>query len=1450
MEQVEATALSSLMLLPYERHLIEEAIQHARVAGAPHLNPSSDPKDHPAQQQQQQQQPGTTPFPATSLSLSVTPANAAPSTSKRTDATPLPLSAHTSIHCGSGSGIDGDGHPGCVLVLGAGPRQRALITAELARHDPSLEAPVDITNEIPAAERVQLYRALPGGRPLFITPRILVVDLLARRLRPWEVGGLLILNAHRASDTSGEGFAVALLKAEGDAAARTGPARGGSGGGCWVYALSDAPGAFNRGFNRVEHVMKALRLKRLHLWPRFQEHVRQCLDNHKPVVFEWDQELSGPMVLIQAALVEVLEGLIRELRRTNNKLDMTELVLENGVLRAFDEIVRRQLDPIWHTVSYKTRRICTDLRTLRELSALLLSADCVTFLAHLEGLRQSEGVRCMWLFHDATHAIYEQARRRVYIYRQQQQQQQGHQSASGSRPGTGTRAARATSGGVAAGGSSASAGAGAGAGGGGSGCHSEVEAILEEPPKWGLLGEVLGEVQRQRRQLRALAGVEDLSTLARTLTRELRAGAQEHKSTPQPPRTDNTGTARPAPAPAPAAAGGTGSGFRAATGTQKPRISPSSGPRQGQGSESGAVATRGSGGPQTAAAVTVATEAEASPDPELQVEVVDLAASSDASEDGDQDQDEHDDLGDEQGEQGHRAGRRATATAAAPAVADRRPQPPPVVGGSGAGGCGGTPTAQSLRALLEDLGLLGGGEGGGGGGMTSAGGRGSGPAEQRSDAAGGSGVSGSGVVEVTAGDLRVLAEAGRGPVLVVVRELHSTRLLERVVREGGRPVMQQLYESYLLSKLKPTERGRRGSDAAAGGGDGGAAAPGGSRGSGRGRGGGGGWKRYRGGGDGDECSHGPVLRPGEHQALLAEAHRVGVARGEPAAQVRGRGPGRAAKRARLAGGDGGGTGTSAATVPAADASGRQSRGPRGRRGGSSGGSRRQRKPDDSPVRVAAAAAADSEQEEQLEMEVAVLEGEKDEGGAAAGSNVGDRASDDDWSDFQGDEGVYGKPPQSRAAAASYRGRGTAGQGRRNGGSSRAIGRQGRGRSTAAATAAEAGESVTGDKVTARGKVAATAAAIAAAPQPSTAPSATAVAATAGCSDDGAVAGGGHGMSSPAATASDTASQALLQDVHFVSLDGHDEFVLWRLRPSFIIMYEPDLAFLRQRGGGSSNGARGGGGGALSADLWLDVYSANALTRSAGGRMAGQGGGGVGGLGASGGGAGRRLVVDVREFMSSLPAVLYQKGFELLPLTLEVGDYVLSPQLVVERKSLPDLHASLASGRLYNQVAAMCRHYPRPLLLIEFDADRQFGLQSPSELGDDIDPRNVISKLTLLTLHFPKLRLLWSRSPHATADLFAVLKSNQDEPDPAAAALVGVPLGPDGVPLPPSDAEGGGGGGGAGGLRADSNYRAILGHVSSLAELAALPLERLEVIMASSKNARALRDFLDAPCPRI
>ena len=63
-----------------------------------------------------------------------------------------------------------------------------------------------------------------------------------------------------------------------------------------------------------------------------------------------------------------------------------------------------------------------------------------------------------------------------------------------------------------------------------------------------------------------------------------------------------------------------------------------------------------------------------------------------------------------------------------------------------------------------------------------------------------------------------------------------------------------------------------------------------------------------------------------------------------------------------------------------------------------------------------------------------------------------------------------------------------------------------------------------------------------------------------------------------------------------------------------------------------------------------------------------------------------------------------------PVFLKVGDYILSPDICVERKSISDLIGSLNNGRLYNQCVSMCRYYKRPVLLIEFDPKKPFTLQ--------------------------------------------------------------------------------------------------------------------------------------------
>ncbi|KAJ8284003.1 hypothetical protein COCON_G00028530 [Conger conger] len=220
----------------------------------------------------------------------------------------------------------------------------------------------------------------------------------------------------------------------------------------------------------------------------------------------------------------------------------------------------------------------------------------------------------------------------------------------------------------------------------------------------------------------------------------------------------------------------------------------------------------------------------------------------------------------------------------------------------------------------------------------------------------------------------------------------------------------------------------------------------------------------------------------------------------------------------------------------------------------------------------------------------------------------------------------------------------------------------------------------------------------------------------------------------------------------------------------------------------------------------------------------------------------RVIVDMREFRSELPSLLHRRGLDIEPVTLEVGDYILTSDMCVERKSVSDLISSLQSGRLYTQCLSMTRYYRRPVLLIEFDPAKPFSLVARSDMRQEISSADVSSKLTLLTLHFPRLRLLWCPSPHATAELFQELKRGRPEPDAALAQAVTaesdtVSESADLYNPGPHDFL----------LRLPGvntkNYRALISNAANLAELATLSQDRLAEILGNATNARQLYQFL-------
>jgi len=79
----------------------------------------------------------------------------------------------------------------------------------------------------------------------------------------------------------------------------------------------------------------------------------------------------------------------------------------------------------------------------------------------------------------------------------------------------------------------------------------------------------------------------------------------------------------------------------------------------------------------------------------------------------------------------------------------------------------------------------------------------------------------------------------------------------------------------------------------------------------------------------------------------------------------------------------------------------------------------------------------------------------------------------------------------------------------------------------------------------------------------------------------------------------------------------------------------------------------------------------------------------------------QIAVDHSEGRSALLDAVRRSGsFDVRVVRLEVGDYLIDNEVLIERKSVSDFAASLVDGRLFPQVARLAHSAYRALLLVE------------------------------------------------------------------------------------------------------------------------------------------------------
>jgi len=130
----------------------------------------------------------------------------------------------------------------------------------------------------------------------------------------------------------------------------------------------------------------------------------------------------------------------------------------------------------------------------------------------------------------------------------------------------------------------------------------------------------------------------------------------------------------------------------------------------------------------------------------------------------------------------------------------------------------------------------------------------------------------------------------------------------------------------------------------------------------------------------------------------------------------------------------------------------------------------------------------------------------------------------------------------------------------------------------------------------------------------------------------------------------------------------------------------------------------------------------------------------------------RIVIDHRETKGGVAKVLDRLGMELSFAALEIGDYVVSDRLAVERKRTDDFASSLIDGKrnLFAQLLDLARVYEKPVLIIE--GEELFTCRQ-------LNPNAIYGSLVSIAIDFG-VSILYSRDEEETAAILKVLAKRE------------------------------------------------------------------------------------------
>jgi hypothetical protein len=223
-----------------------------------------------------------------------------------------------------------------------------------------------------------------------ITAKVLILDLLVKKVPGWVITGIIMAHAHKVLPMGSENFLLKIYRKENP----TG----------FIKCFTDAPIALGSTFGKCEEVMKINFVDKIVICPRIRPDVQNSFaKTTKMKVFEYEVHMDEEMERLHDKLVKLIEICLTELRGEVKRFTVDENLfwLEEAIQTNFEVTLHLVMGKQINKIGGKAKQIVKDISILKKMILKLLGGWSVSFLAYFYEVKNKHEEHSIFMSIDA-----------------------------------------------------------------------------------------------------------------------------------------------------------------------------------------------------------------------------------------------------------------------------------------------------------------------------------------------------------------------------------------------------------------------------------------------------------------------------------------------------------------------------------------------------------------------------------------------------------------------------------------------------------------------------------------------------------------------------------------------------------------------------------------------------------------------------------------------------------------------------------------------------------------------------------------------------------------------------------------------------------------------------------------------------------------------------------------